>query len=171
MSRRNSLTLAAELNYVKTYYAYTMKRFFSGLNSGFFIFRGQFVYQQLQCVPLFFIIKRRYSMTFHHHAFIFGSEARRQQISMANYAERRILIVRQGPEFLSFRSAMYIQTVFAVPNIIQRQAIGSTVSIYHRQHSIFAVSNKLQGTLFAEQAVLAAHRFVYVFHFIQKVSD
>ena len=117
MSRRNSLTLAAELNYVKTYHAYTMKRFFSGLHSGFFIFRRQLVYQQLQRVPLFFIIKRRHSVTFHHHTFIFGSEARRQQISIADYAERRILIVRQGPEFLSFRSAMYIKTVFAVPNI------------------------------------------------------
>ena len=131
MSRRNSLALTAELNYVKTYYTYTMKRFFGSLNSGFFIFRGKFVYQQTKRVPLFAIIKHNYGMTLHNDAFIFGSETRRQQISMANYAERHIMIVRQGPEFLSFRSAMYIQAVSTVPNIIQRQAIGLTVSSDH----------------------------------------
>ena len=97
-------------------------------------------------------------------AFIFGREQRWLERHMAHHAQRDCRMQGQGLQLVTLRSRVDIECIGAIPDEVDRDAIGSAVGINHRQHSIFGGLQDLTRPLLIEQAVLAPHGVVDIVH-------
>ena len=85
-------------------------------------------------------------------------------MDVADDAERHFWVLLQRPQFVSFRCAVDIKGVVAVPYEVEWYAVAGVVSVYHRQNSILSRAKELQGSCLIHQSVSATDSIVYVFH-------